>query len=171
MKILILFCFALLFISTPAVSASLKNGSVVFHAEAKPSILKFDGTGATFEGTPALAAGKLSGSFKVGLKPIDTGLETRNRHMCGVKYLNCEAYPYATFLLDPVDMSPGTRKFTGKLKIRDREQPVTGEVVFSGAKFVARFQIDVTQYGIPVPEYERLTVGKDVSITAQGELQ
>lgn len=151
----------LLFISAVA----LAKGTVEFVGKATPNFFEFEGTGGevTGEAKPD-KENKISGVFTVDLRKMTTGNGTRDGHMKD-KYLEVQKFPEATFTLDPVLFSAGTHKaFTGSLKLHGVEKKISGTVDFESSKATAQFKVDVTAFGIAVPTYTTLTVGKEIDI-------
>lgn len=141
------------------------KGTAEFVAKANPGFLEIQGTGAPVESDDFKNTdNKISGTFKVRAGAFDTGIDGRNEHMRD-KYLETGKYPDIIFKLDPVLVAAGTNKaFTGKLTLHGVEQKIAGTVVFTSTNAVASFSVDVTSFGIGVPTYKLLTVGKNVDI-------
>jgi polyisoprenoid-binding protein YceI len=142
------------------------SGTAEFIARANPGFLEIEGKGGIIN-SPDFEHkdGKISGTFTVKSTDFDTGMDTRNEHMQG--YLNSKKYPDIIFKLDPVLFAAGTRKaFTGKLTLNGKTKKVAGTVAFNDKNAIASFTVNVTDFGIEVPTYKLLTVGKDVDIKA-----
>lgn len=152
--------FMLVFLNMAAVI----KGSVEFTAKANPGFLEIQGTGGeTTSNDFQIKDHKISGTFVAKAAQFDTGLETRNGHMR--EYLETGKYPDIIFKLEPVLWAAGTRKsFHGHLTLHGRTKKVSGLVEFTESKAIASFSVNVTDYGIAVPTYKLLTVGKDVDI-------
>jgi polyisoprenoid-binding protein YceI len=161
------------FIVIAATQLAMIKGTAEFLAKANPGFLEIEGKGGIVESTDAKIGkdGVVSGTFTVQLKDLKTGIEQRDGHM-HQDYLESEKYPTAIFKLDPVSMNGGTRKaFKGALTLHGVMREVQGSVEFSSTKAVARFSVDVTKYGIKVPAYKLLTVGKEVDVSVTLDLQ
>lgn len=157
-------------LSTSA-TATIK-GTTEFLAKASPGFLEIEGKGAHVDGSKASIDknNMLSGTFVVALAEFKTGIAQRDSHMMG--YLEAIKYPTAEFQLNPISAVGGIKKaFTGTLTLHGVTKPVSGTVDLSSTKADAKFSIDVTQFGIKVPTYKLLTVGKDVDVTVSLELQ
>ncbi len=143
---------------------ALAKGTVEFVGKATPNFMEFEGTGGELVGDAKPdKENKLAGTFTVDLKKFTTGNEQRDGHM--KSYLETDKFPEAVFTLDPVLFSAGTHKaFTGTLKLHGVEKKVSGSVDFESSKATAQFKVDVTAFGIIVPTYKFLTVGKDIDI-------
>jgi len=147
---------------------------VSFLATGKPGFLKIRGEGASLSGAATDEGGKLSGSFKVALSALKTGIDLRDEHM-KEKYLETGKHPEASLTLDPiaVDLAKGgdDLAFTGKLTVKGVEKPVSGtfdlEPEKDGAvKGKAVFKVVIEDYPIGVPSHLGVTVAESVEVTA-----
>lgn len=158
--------FLLFTLPLPIVNATPIKGTVSFHAEATPNFLEIDSSGIV-EGELVKEGSFVSGTFRVKLDQFKTGMSQRDKHM-REKYLQTSIYPEAVFTLDKMLGAAGTRKgFTGILDLHGVKKKIEGTVVFDASKAETEFSIDITKYGIAVPEYSGLTVGKNVTIKVQ----
>lgn len=151
---------------------SMIKGTVDFVAKANPGFLQIEGTGGIVDGLKAKIDkdGILSGTFLMNLKDLKTGIEQRDGHMQG--YLESDKFPVAAFKLNPIQVAGGSRKaFTGALTLHGVTRPVNGLVQLSSTSAIAKFSVDVSEYGINVPTYKLLTVGKDVEVQVTLTLQ
>jgi polyisoprenoid-binding protein YceI len=141
------------------------KGAAEFVAKANPGFLEIEGKGGVVTSDDySQKDNKISGTFKVKADTFDTGLENRNEHM-RAKYLEIPKYPDIIFKLDPVLMAAGTTKaFTGSLNLHGQSRKINGTVAFTSSNAIASFTVDVTNFGIEVPTYKLLTVGKNVDI-------
>jgi polyisoprenoid-binding protein YceI len=158
-------------LSTSTMATTI-TGTSEFTAKASPGFLEIEGKGAHVDGSKASIDknNMLSGTFVVALAEFKTGIAQRDSHMFG--YLETVKYPTAEFQLNPISAVGGIKKaFTGNLTLHGVTKPVSGTVDLSSTRAEAKFSIDVTQFGIKVPTYKLLTVGKDVDVTVLLELQ
>jgi polyisoprenoid-binding protein YceI len=141
------------------------KGTTEFIAKANPGFLEIQGIGANVISEDfQMKDSRISGTFTVKASEFDTGLETRNQHM-REKYLEVPKFPDIIFKLDPVMWAAGTRKaFQGNLTLHGKTKKVAGIVEFTSTKAIASFSVDVTDFGIAVPTYKLLTVGKNVDV-------
>lgn len=152
----------LLFVASSLAAA---QGKVTFKGEATPEFLEIDGKGGVVNGSLKRDGAKISGVFTVQLKDFTTGIELRDQHM-REKYLEVDKYAEAKLVLNPV-AATGTQTFSGLLTLHGVTRKVTGKAEFKGGQAVASFQIDLTEFGIAVPTYKLLTVGRIISVVAE----
>ena len=172
------FLIALLLISATSQASLLRykaaaDSSATFDAVGRPSLLKIHGEGAKLNGELSIADNKASGSFELDLTGFDTGIETRTEHM-KTKYLETQKYPKAFLTLEKVDLPAGFKPgqaaeaaFTGRLKVKDVEKPVSGVVKIAAANQMAstaEFSFKLSDYPVGVPTYLGITVADDVKI-------
>ncbi len=155
----------------------LEEGSVEFNALGRPAMLKIVGKAPAPKGELSLdPKGNLSGTFKLAIASLDTGIKLRNEHMRD-KYLEVAKFPDVELTLDPLLISELTKAgdfsregvaFTGKMKLRGEERPVSGEAKVerkAGKLSVnASFSLKTSDYKIDTPKYLGITVGEDVKV-------
>jgi len=143
----------------------LCQGTAEFLAKATPGFLEIEGKGAEVIGKAVVGKDTMiSGTFKVDLRKLSTGIDLRDEHMRD-NYLDVKQFPEAVFVLDPVLFAAGThKKFSGTLTLHGVKKKISGIVDFEPTKANAQFEIDLTAFGIKVPTYKILTVGKEVEI-------
>jgi polyisoprenoid-binding protein YceI len=144
---------------------AIAAGTCTAHAEAFVGILEFDITDCHVSGwlEHDNAKGIVKGFFEVKLDELETGLDMRNKHM-KEKYLETAKYPLARFKLDPLRIGDST--FSGQLQFHGTHNKISGKVIKSTAKnLTVEFDLDVTQYGIKVPEYKGITLAKRLKVT------
>lgn len=140
---------------------------VEFKAEASPGFFKFEGKGGKILGKLVDNKGKVSGELTVSLADFDTDNETRNSHMKD-KYLNVAKFPVATLKVSGLPSTDGDHKLIGLLTLHGKKSEITGDYTLKtegkSRKLRATFKIDVTKFGIEVPQYQVLTVAKEVEV-------
>lgn len=141
---------------------TIRDSSVSFHAVGDPGFLSIDGEGGKVTGNPIVQSRYLSGTYKVKLDEIKTGIDLRDNHMQD-KYLLTKKFPYAELVLNPVYME-GKQKFTGKMTIKGVTKPVAGVMVFNGTKVSATMSLKMSDFNIETPSYKLVTVGEDVDV-------
>jgi polyisoprenoid-binding protein YceI len=148
------------------------KGTAEFVAKATPGFLKIEGKGGVVEAKSAAvdSKGLISGEFIVDVRQLKTGSDKRDKHMN--QYLETEKHPYAILKLDPIPVAQGKKNWKGIFTLHGVSNPVAGEVEFTSAtKAIASFSVDVSKYGVKgLPQYELLTVGKEVNITVELEI-
>ena len=97
-------------------------------------------------------------SFIVDLAKLKTGDDTRDKHM-REKYLETSKYPVAKF-----QFSARTKDtFTGMLSLHGKKKLIRGKR--DGNTY--KFKVDVTKFGIAIPEYGSINIAKHISITVK----
>ena len=148
------------------------DSKVQFLANGKPGFLKIRGTGATATGEVVQNGEKVSGSIKVDLKPLVTGMDLRDEHM-HEKYLETTKHQFAVLSLTSLKGTKGDCSFTGRLSLKGTEKPVKGTCEISGlgspkAKVEAKFNVKLSDYPeIGVPSHLGITVADNVDVTAE----
>ena len=141
---------------------------VAFHAVG-PGGLKIEGTSS--ELTVNEASDRVS--VVVPLRPLDTKIELRNKHM-REKYLETDKYPNAELVvarsaLKMPDASPISGEADGVLKLHGREHAVRFK--YDARRAGARFQVngsmrlDIRHYGIAEPSFMGATVKPEIDVT------
>lgn len=178
MKKLIMTTVMILMQSTLALAAKQvlqpQNSKIEFEAVGRPSMMKVKGKGASASGDLAVENNMVSGTLKVDLTQLDTGIELRNEHMKD-KYLEVQKYPTADLKLDPIalpaDWTLGTpleKPFTGKLKLHGVEQPVSGKFKLQANKSLsANFEIKLSDFKIDIPSYLGITIADVVKVNTE----
>lgn len=140
---------------------TIKASDVTFFAKGTPGIVSIDGKCGSVGGQPLAQAGKLAGTFKLPIAQCKTGLSLRDSHF--LKYMGADKNPDAELALDPVEMKD-EQKFTGKLKLKGKEAPVSGTMVFNAGKIEAKFTVNIKDFGMEKPGYEAITVSEMVNV-------
>lgn len=167
--------------SAPAVQAGINihaqadHGKTEFHAVGRPSLIKVNGEGKGPEGALQVEGVKVAGDLALDLTSLTTGISMRDEHM-KEKYLETGKYPQAKLHLTdvslPADWVPGAetknRAFKGDLTLHGQTKPVNGTFDVGGPMnsmvAVARFTIDISQFGIEIPKYLGITIRNEVPI-------
>jgi polyisoprenoid-binding protein YceI len=182
MKHKILFTLACLTLHFTAAATSLKatNGYVRFTAIGKPGFLKIRGeSGAQRpEGKIELRQNFVEGEFSFDLSKLKTGIELRDEHM-KTKYLEVDKFPLAKLVLTPIPMTPQelkqdvTKAFKGMLTLHGVTREISGTSRFRGNEQTidAKFNIELSDYGIAIPEHMGITVSKVAEVEVHLKLQ
>jgi polyisoprenoid-binding protein YceI len=140
-----------------------ENSYLTFLTVANPGLLSIEGKGGYVEGVIILLEDKVSGTLKVPLSNIDTGMGLRNEHMRS-KYLSVEKYPHAKLILDPfiVDDSGA---FSGLLTVKKDTKAVRGTYKLEAGQVSAKMSIDVKDFpSIGVPSFLGVSIQDSVTI-------
>ncbi len=169
-------CFVCIFFTIFAVSGFATTSlefkkdcdcKVNFEAEATPGFLRISGEGGKILGKLKESKGKVSGELTVSLDDFKTGISLRDSHM-KEKYLEVKKYPQAKLKLKGIDSSDGDHEFSADLTLHGKTNPIKGKYTLKtdGKKrsLRAEFSIIVTDFNIPVPSYQVLTVAKEVKV-------
>lgn len=143
-----------------------KLGEAKFDAIGNPGLLTISGEKGDITGKYQRTDGKLSGSFDLLLNTLQTGMDLRDKHM-REKYLETGKYPKTTLTVENVVLpKEGYFKFAGKLLLHGKTNAVAGDCLLKDSvKFECKFQILLSDYGIAIPEWKGVTIGKDVALT------
>lgn len=100
-------------------------------------------------------------NLTLDLNTLKTGMEVRDGHAKD-KYLEVKKFPTVTL----VEASGVGGKGTGKIKIKDKTNPVTGTYTVDAAKkfLTAEFKILLSEYGIEGISYRGLGVEDEAKI-------
>ena len=166
---------ALSAVQVVTIHARADHGKTEFHAVGRPSLIKVNGEGKGPEGALQVEGVKVAGDLTLDLTSLTTGISMRDSHLKD-KYLETGKYPQATLHLTDVSLPPewtlgtGTkdRAFKGDLTLHGQTKPVNGTFDVGGTAdsmtAVARFTIDISQFGIEIPKYLGITVRNEVPI-------
>ncbi len=170
--------------STPAAAKTVyaldaQQSSVEFIAVGRPSALRIRGKGAKPEGKISFENSKVSGEFLINLKEFESGISLRDRHM-KEKYLEVEkpGNDKAKLSITEISMTPrqlskpgfsGEGKFSGKLSLHGKEQPVSGSIDLKSTgehqfKGDAKMKLKIADFGIDIPSFSGITVANDVDV-------
>ena len=98
-------------------------------------------------------------NIRVNLQNVTTGVSLRDKHTRD-KYLEVDKYPEAILTKGEGENGKGT----GILKIKDKENPVSGTYVIQGNELSAEFPIKLSSYGITGIKYMGIGAKDDVVI-------
>ncbi len=155
-------------------------GTVEFVAIGNPTAVKIRGT---TEEKPDAMSGQfevnklaLTGTAKLDLESIDTGIELRNKHM-KEKYLETGKFKIASFNLKKLnlpqaftdgDFESKEENFTGELNLHGVTRPVTGvvDIKRAGSKmdFLFSFTLKVKDFQIASPSFLSITMADEVKV-------
>jgi polyisoprenoid-binding protein YceI len=152
----------------------ISHAGVKFLAIGHPSAIRIQGEGKTLltEKT-SWKDGKFSGTFRVPLDSLKTGISTRDRHM-KEKYLETAKFPNADLELSACPLREGETTCLGKLSLHGVTKGVSIHLVESEGgpktlKISADFAIKLTDFGITIPKFANITVAEDVQIQVDSE--
>jgi polyisoprenoid-binding protein YceI len=149
-----------------------------FLAIGRPAMLRIKGTGGPIEGLLKLQENKLSGELKIPTSSLETGISLRDSHLKET-YLPVKDFPQAILILDPVIVGPdfsvamnqSEAPFSGKLSLRGKEAAVSGTFKVASGKLEAKFNLKISDFGIPIPTYLGVTVADKVENTVTLNLE
>jgi polyisoprenoid-binding protein YceI len=157
---------------------------VQFLAVGNPSALKIKGetpseAGAVKGQLTVTSAGQMTGTASCNLKTLDTGIETRNKHM-KEKYLEVGKYPEAKLEITklPANLNADDAKiegapFEGILDLHGMKRPVTGTANFKKSGSTVRadfeFKLKVSDYKIDLPSFMGITMADEVTVKVATE--
>ena len=177
------FCFLLLAGVTAAAETVVfdqNSGSVEFHATGHPSAIKIVGKGKSSKGDFSVKDKVVTGSAHFDLGSLDTGIETRNKHM-KEKYLEIGKFPEAVLTLTEMKLPKDFDKesgftqlpFTGNLSLHGVEHSVSGAADISrhgdDITVSATFGLKIADYAIALPTFMGITMADDVQVTVQSK--
>lgn len=165
---------------TPVAFESVRDAArIEFLAIGRPSLLRIKGSGVGVSGSIAVRDSKASGELRFSLASLATGISLRDRHMKET-YLETEKHPEAILKLVEVPLSKGwslqtssmsETPFTGLLRLHGVEKPVSGtfSLASNGSSALtaeAKFEIQLSDFGVKIPTYAGITVANNVEVTA-----
>jgi polyisoprenoid-binding protein YceI len=95
------------------------------------------------------------------------------------KYLEVDKFPLAKLVLTPIPMTPQelkqdvTKAFKGMLTLHGVTREISGTSRFRGNEQTidAKFNIELSDYGIAIPEHMGITVSKVAEVEVHLKLQ
>ena len=128
MKITI-FMLAIFFSLSGVANIKLLESDIKFSATGKPSFIKANGSVPLVEINLSLAKNEISGTAKVDLSKLDSGIELRDEHL-KEKYLHIKKYPNATIFIDKqkILFSGESNKIKAVLKFHGKEKEILLDV-------------------------------------------
>lgn len=139
-----------------------------FKAIGKPTFLKISGGSSDLDGNIAVdpATKTVSGSIRLNLKEIKTGIQLRDEHLRD-KYLEIQKFPEAVLTLKNIPST--TQKFLALLNLHGVEKEVEVQlkksVEFEDSPLAeASFSIDLEDFKIEIPSFKGITVASKVDI-------
>ena len=132
----------------------------------------FEAKTKTLSGEIAPAAdqsGAVSGTLKVELQTLETGIGIRDRHMRN-NYLEVEKPGFATATIDDirVEKLDGKTTFTGVLSLHGQKKKISGAADLQqrdgSIKVQAQFALKVSDFEIPAPTYLGVGVRDEIQI-------
>jgi polyisoprenoid-binding protein YceI len=152
------------------------QGAVEFHATGVPSLLHINGKGTAPSGDLQIDGTKVTGTLTADLTTLDSGISLRDHHM-KEKYLEVGKFPNATLKVKDVTL-PATwtmatpevtdQPFKGLLTMHGVEKPIEGTFSITkagaGISTSAKFNVQLSNYGIEIPKYLGITIKDDVPV-------
>jgi polyisoprenoid-binding protein YceI len=132
----------------------------------------FEAKTKTLSGEIAPAAdqsGAVSGTLKVELQTLETGIGIRDRHMRN-NYLEVEKPGFSTATIDDirVEKLDGKTTFTGVLSLHGQKKKISGAADLQqrdgSIKVQAQFALKVSDFEIPAPTYLGVGVRDEIQI-------
>lgn len=122
--------------------------------------------------------GSVSGRIEVPVASIATGIEERDEHLHGARWLDAAGHPNAVFEIVEVTgataLQNGETSFSarGRFTIHGQTHDVNvqARVRWDGGDEVqarARFTIRLDQYGVSIPAVARLKVNNEISVSVR----
>lgn len=161
LKKLLIFLFVTLGLNYSAIAkdynVSQKDNKVTFKAFAQPSVITIPGTNMKVRGSLKEVAGMASGTLKVDISKLDTGIATRDEH--AKKHLGFPEHKDIVLELAPFKLSSGKTPFVGKLSIKGEVQTLSGvlDITQKGSEYLVKssFTVNLADYKtIDAPVYE-----------------
>lgn len=152
-----------------------QNGSIEF--QAKGPLVKVNGKGEGAKGILLIKENKVTGSLKLDLTSLDTGISLRDDHMKN-KYLQVKDHPEAVLELTEVILPKnfkGKTDFKGVLSLHGVQKPVVGKIKLKGIKsgkvqMSADFKIKFSDFNIELPSFKLVSVGEDIKIKVKSKV-
>lgn len=166
MKYILLLTLFISFCSIAGVKV-LKS-DLKFKATGKPSFIKATGSIPFKETNFEYTESELSGSAKVDLTKLDSGIELRDTHL-KEKYLHTNKFPEAQLVILKQKAPVGkTSKLTAQLTFHgvkkeimiDAELEKKGKVI----TLVSSFDFMLTDYGVELPSFQGITAADKVKL-------
>jgi polyisoprenoid-binding protein YceI len=170
----------------------LAKQSILFISDAEVErmvgLVKFDNPGLDDLGNVKVdGKGGGSGSFKVAVKDMTTGIPSRDEHQNGAEWLEADKFPDITYTITKLErVKPTVYRATGTWKMHGVEKPL---VTLANVRFVkemygvkapngiarlkAKFQVNLKDFGVKSPHVGSPAVANawDVEIVALGILE
>ncbi len=151
-----------------------KHSEVHFEAIGKPSMLKIKGEGATVMANFTIDQDKVTGTAKINLALLSTGIDMRDEHM-KEKYLQVKQFPEALLKINNLTLpknfslkSPVVNdvKFVEQLDLHGVQKEVEGLFKITNEKLSteADFEIKLSDFNIDIPTYMGVKVADVVKI-------
>jgi len=159
------------------------TGFVEFLAIGNPTAVQIKGTTeekpAALSGTFDVKQLAVTGTAKLEMDAIDTGISMRNKHM-KEKYLETGKFPHATLVLKkltlPQAFTDGNfeskdESFAGEITLHGVTRPLTGlvDIRREGNKldFLFSFSLKVKDFQIASPSFMSITMADEVKVKAK----
>jgi polyisoprenoid-binding protein YceI len=160
-------------VSAHAMLLKATAGEVKFTAIGKPGFLKIRGesVGKKPDGHIEFNNDSLTGEFTFDLKYLNTGIDLRDEHM-KEKYLEVAKFPTAKLVIKAIpikaeDLDKNIRKdFSGSLTLHGTTKEISGTADYNGSakKINAQFKVELSDFGIAIPEHLGIKVSKTAEV-------
>jgi polyisoprenoid-binding protein YceI len=168
------FCSIPLFAQT-VINLQADKGHVEFHAKAIG--MKVIGHGDVVKGQFQLQDHRVTGLASFDLSVLSTDNSLRDDHMKN-KYLEVKKHPLATLTISHLVLPKGLEglssdklDFTGMLALRGKAKETSGTITIvkkdKAYEIEANFHLKMSDFGIPRPFYEEVTVADEVEVTVK----
>lgn len=164
--IFLLTLLSLTALTTKAATYKVGQGAVEFTAKGFPTFITIGGKSPKVMGSLRMEQDMVSGTFKLPLNTLKTGMELRDDHMIN-KYLEAPKYPQAALTLRPfVLKDEGVT--TGTLSLHNVEKDIEIEYTSSKSENAlmveTKFQLVLSDFNIDIPSFQGITVAKDIKL-------
>lgn len=146
--------------------------------ESKAQLETFTGVSNAVSGSVRLDPADLSsasGEVRVPVASIRTGIDLRDEHLRGPKWLDAERYPNVAFTLERVEGASSLAEgqeasviLHGRLSLHGVSKPaaVSAKLLLQGGKLTvkARFKIKLADHGVEIPSVVSLKVAEEIVV-------
>jgi polyisoprenoid-binding protein YceI len=167
MKVIIFILATIINISGEA-NVKLVKSEIKFSATGRPSFIKANGSVPLIETNLEFGANEISGSAKVDLNKLDSGIKLRDEHL-KEKYLHTNKFPEAMIVINKTKVNFGKRNklkavlsFHGKKKeiTLDTELEKNGKIVTLNSEF----EFLLTDFDVELPSFQGITAADKVKL-------
>lgn len=167
MKTIILILATIFSLSSEA-NLKLVKSEIKFSATGRPSFIKANGSVPLVETKLELGTSEISGTAKVDLNKLDSGIELRDEHL-KEKYLHTNKFPEATIVINKQKVNFGKRnKFKAVLNFHGIKKEITldteleknGNIVTLNSDF----EFLLTDFGVELPSFQGITAADKVKL-------
>jgi len=175
MKNIILILAAIFSLSTVA-SVKIIKSDISFSASGKPAFIKANGSVPLLEATISLDGNIISGTAKVDLSKLDSGIELRDEHL-KQKYLHTKKFPTAELVItkQKVQLTGEANKLNAILNFHGKEREIILHAELKKNKniitFNSNFEFLLTDFDIDLPSFQGITAANNVKLKVHTTLE